>query len=120
MYFKNLFKSILISLIILIVLTFIMTLFNYIGLINIKFVKIFSYILPFISLFVGGFKLGKKSINKGWLEGIKLGLLFIFIVFLINFILFNSISSKHLILYIIILIGSILGSMVGISKKKVE
>lgn len=118
LFIKNGSKSLLISIILILILTFIITLFNYIGLFNLNLVNIFSYIIPFISFFIGGFLLGKKSINKGWLEGLKLGLISIFILFIFNFLAFNDgFSTSNIILYTIVLISNILGSMIGISKK---
>ena len=82
-------------------------------------VNIFSYIIPFLSFFIGGFILGRKSINKGWLEGIKLGLICIFILFIFNFLAFNQgYSLNNLINYLIVLLANILGSMIGINTKK--
>ena len=52
LYLKKLSKSIGISIILLLILTFIITLLNYINLINIKLVTAFSYITPFISFFI--------------------------------------------------------------------
>ena len=119
LFLKNGSKSLLISIIILLITTFIITLFNYIGIFGLGLVNIFSYIIPFIAFFIGGFLLGKKSINKGWLEGLKLGLICIFILFIFNFLAFNEgYSISNLILYSIILIANILGSMLGINKKK--
>ena len=76
-YLKKLSKSLGISLAILLIITLLITLFNYIGLIGLKIVTVFSYITPFISIFIGSLLLGKTSNNKGWLEGIKYGLIFI-------------------------------------------
>ena len=118
LFLKNSGKSLLISLISIFILTFIITLFNYIGLFGLNLVNIFSYIIPFISFFIGGFILGKKSINKGWLEGTKLGLICVFILFIFNFLAFNEgYSISNLILYSIVLAGNILGGMIGINKK---
>lgn len=117
MNIKNLLKSFLISLISILVLNLILTLLNYIGLINLNIINILKYFIPFIALFIGGNIIGKNSINKGWLEGLKLGLLFSFMLFVINFF-FYDMDSKQIILYMIILFSSILGSIVGINQKK--
>jgi len=119
LFLKNCWKPLLISFISILVLTFIITLFNYINLFSLNIVNIFSYIIPFISFFIGGILLGKKSINKGWLEGIKLGLICIFILFVFNFLAFNQgYSISNFINYGIVLISNILGSMIGINTKK--
>lgn len=119
LFLKNYSKSLGISVLILLVLTFIVTLLNYIGLFGLSMVNIFSYITPFLSLFIGSFILGKKSNNKGWLEGLKFGLIMNIIFLLFNYLAFESgFSLSNIILYIIVLIASILGSMIGISLKK--
>lgn len=101
------------------ILNLIVTLLNYINIINLKFINIFSFIIPFISCFLSSIYLGKKSNNKGYIEGIKLGLIINIIFISINFILFNSgFKINNIIIYIIITISSILGSMVGINLKK--
>lgn len=102
---------------ILIVSTFIISLFNYIGLVNGKFLTILKILIPIISLFVGGFIIGRESKSKGWLEGIKLGGIFILFLVLFNYLgLKNVPELKNIIYYLIILGSSVIGSMLGISK----
>ena len=118
LYLKKLCKSLGISIGILLILTFIITLLNYINLINIKIVNTFSYITPFISFFIGGLLLGKTSINKGWLEGIKFGLVIIVLSFIFNYLAFDQgFNISNIILYTITIISSIIGSMIGINLK---
>lgn len=119
LFLKNSLKSMGISFILLLVLTFIITLLNYIGLFNLNVVNIFSYIIPFISFFIGSFILGIKCNSKGWLEGIKLSLVWIFILFIFNFLAFGEgFSLSNLLYYGIILLSNTLGAMVGINRKK--
>lgn len=118
LYLKKLGKSLGISIGILLILTFIITLLNYINLISIKIVTAFSYITPFISFFIGGLLLGKTSINKGWLEGIKFGLIIIILSFVFNYLAFDQgFNISNIILYTITIISSIIGSMIGINLK---
>ena len=119
LFLKKIIKSLGFSIGILLGLTLIITILNYIGIIGTTIVDAFSYITPFISLFIGGLLLGKESNNKGWLEGIKYGLICIVIFFIFNFLAFNQIfNTKSIILYIVTLIASILGGMIGINMKK--
>lgn len=119
LFFKKIIKSLGFSIGILLGLTLIITILNYIGIIGTTIVDAFSYITPFIALFIGGLLLGKESNNKGWLEGIKYGLICIVIFFIFNFLAFNQIfNTKSIILYIVTLIASILGGMIGINMKK--
>ena len=99
--------------------TFIITLLNYFNIISDKVISIFKILIPVISLFIGGFYIGKRSNNKGYLEGLKLGLIFSIFLLIFNFLAFsNSFKLKYLLFYLIIIISSILGSMIGINKRK--
>lgn len=118
LFLKKSIKSFAVSIVSLMILTLIITILNYIGLFNLKIVNIFAYITPTISFLIGGIYLGIKSNNKGWLEGLKLSGLVIFILFLFNFLAFDQgFNMANLILYAIVLITSTIGSMVGISFK---
>ena len=115
---KKFIKPLLYSFGILFVLTFVITLLNYIGLISGLPLKIIKIIIPIISYFIPGFMIGKNSDKKGWLSGIEIGLIITSILLIIN-VLFKTETSIMLILfYIGLIIISILGSMLGINKKK--
>lgn len=119
LYLKKLGKALLTSLLIILILSFIITLLNYINLFNLNIVNAFSYITPFIALFIGGLAMGKSSLNKGWLEGIKFGIICVIIFIMFNYLAFDSFFNiSNIILYIITIISSILGSMIGINIKK--
>jgi len=101
------------------VITFIISTFNYFNIIGDKIISIFKILIPIISLFVGGFYMGKKSNSKGYLEGLKFGLFFSVFLLIFNFLaLSNSFKLKYLLFYLIIVVSSILGSMVGINISK--
>ena len=100
------------------VLTLIITILSYFNLMSDKVVSIFKIIIPIISMLIGGFYIGKRSNKKGFLEGLKLGLIFSFIIVIFNYLAFNySFKFKYLLFYIILNISSILGSMIGINRK---
>lgn len=92
------------------------------GYFNITSLKVTEYLILFltmISLFIGGFFLGKKCEKKGWLEGIKIGSMVIFLFFLISYLgLDQGFNIRVCIYYLLLLISSILGSMLGINKKE--
>lgn len=118
LYLKKLIKSIGISIIILLLVTFLITLLNYINIISLTIVNAFSYITPFIAFFTGGFLLGKNSFNKGYLEGIKFGLINIILLFIFNYLAFDQgFNIVNIILYLVTIISSILGSVIGINLK---
>ena len=118
-YLKNLGISFLWIISTILLLTFIITFFNYFNIISDKIISIFKILIPIISLFIGGIQIGKRSKNKGWLEGLKLGLIFSMFLLIFNFLAFsNSFKLKYLLFYLIIIISSIFGSMIGINRKK--
>ena len=103
------------------ILTFLLTLFNYFNIISKNVVSVFKIIIPIVSLFIGGFITGKKSFQKGWLEGLKLSLIFLFIFILFNYLgLKNNIEFKNLLYYLIIITSTCFGSMLGINYNKEE
>lgn len=118
-YLKKLGFSFLYTMGTLLSITFIVTLLSYFNIINDKIISIFKILIPIISLFIGGFYIGKKSISKGYLEGLKFGFIFSIFILIFNFLaLSNSFKIKYLLFYLIIIISSILGSMIGINKNK--
>lgn len=117
-YLKRLGISISISVITFISFLLIITLLSYINVLKGNGIVIATLLIPIISIFIGSFSLGRKSNKKGWLEGIKLGAILIFIIFLIDTLIFKSFILKKIIYYSILLITSILGSMIGIVNKK--
>ncbi len=118
-YIKNFSKSLSISILLFLILTLVVTTFNYFNLLSINGINISKIIIPIISVLSGSFYMGTKVKNKGWLEGIKLSSLIILILLIIDLLVFkNSFEIKNLIYYIIILVSSMVGSMIGINKKK--
>lgn len=102
---------------ILLLFTLFITFFNYFNMIGKKTVTILEIIGPILTLFVGGFLVGKESKQKGWLEGLKLALIFIILIVLFNYLgLKNHLEMKNLIYYLILTITCMFGSMIGINK----
>lgn len=110
-------KSLLIMLISLFISSLIITIPYFFNLISINLKNILLLIFPIISIFISSFYLGKNSKKNGWFEGLKFGLLIIFLFFLLSLIISNKlINFKNIIYYFILLLTSILGSMLGINK----
>ena len=100
-------------------LTFIFTLLNYIGILNNTAINIIKIIIPILSMLIGGFVIGKKTGKKGWLEGLKLSLIFLIILTLFNYLgLKSNLSLKVFIYYLILIISTIFGSIIGVNKYK--
>lgn len=91
---------------------------NYFNILGNSIVKIFELIAIVISTLIGSIYLGKNSSKKGFLEGIKIGLSMIILLFIFSFLAFDKgFTLTSLIFYSIILISAILGSILGINKK---
>ena len=84
-----------------------------------KVVNVLGMIYLIILFLVLGFKNGKKANEKGYLVGLKIGLLLIFGLIFLNLILYHShFKFIRIIYYLILIFASILGGMLGINKKK--
>lgn len=116
-YIKNVTFSILYIIGFILFLTFILTLFSYFNILSSKVVSIFKILIPVISLFIGGFYLGKRSNKKGWFEGLKLGLIFLILLVIFEFLALSiNFEVKNILYYLIILASTSFGSIVGINK----
>ena len=115
---KKFVKPLLYSIILLFVLTLIITLFNYIGLIRGTVLKIIKLIIPVISFGIGGFMIGRNSNKKGWLNGIQVGLILSFIFVIINLLFKNKINILFILYYLVLILFSTIGSILGINRKK--
>ena len=121
LWLKRLGRSFLYLFGILLVLTFLMTLLHYFNLIPYRVVTILKIIIPILSLFIGGFVIAKNSKEKGWLEGMKLGMIFLILLMLFNYLgLSKSFEIKDFIYYLILFIASTFGGMVGINFTTIE
>lgn len=118
-FFKKSLKSLLYIFSIIIVSTFLVTTLNYFNIIGPKLLTIFKILIILSSMFTGGIIIGKNSKQKGWLEGIKLGLIVTVILVLFKYLGLNQkFLITNIIYYIILIISCTLGSMIGINKKK--
>jgi len=101
--------------------TLIISIFYYLNILNDGFNNYLLLISSFLSMLVGGIYIGLKSKEKGYIEGLKIGLISIFILMILSIILYKTnINYKNIIYYLILLSSSILGSMIGINKKKTD
>lgn len=117
-FIKKLGVSLLYMTLPLFVILFLLTLLNYIGVINYKVLNITRFILLILSILIGGYKFGSNSNSKGWLEGLKLGLIITIIFIIINYLVMGiTFNIKHIVYFGVILGSSILGSILGINIK---
>lgn len=117
-FLKNSIKPLLTILITILVLTLIATVLNYFNLIGYKVLSILKIIIPVLAFIIGGFIMGKRSSSKGWLAGLKLGVIFIIVLTLFNVLGLNhKLKIADLIYYLILLSSTTFGSMIGINKR---
>lgn len=65
-----------------------------------------------------GLQYGKKATSKGYLEGLKIGASLIFILIVINLLFYRTgFSLERFVYYIVLILSSTCGSMIGINKK---
>ncbi|MGC4375842.1 TIGR04086 family membrane protein [Fictibacillus sp. Mic-4] len=75
--------------------------------------------LSLISWFIGGFVSGKSGKEKGWLLGATTAIVFSLLVFLVQFLGFDStFNSKQYMYHGIFLLLSILGGIMGVNSSQ--
>ena len=112
-------KSLLYTIVSILIFTIIITTLNYFNLINGKLLNILQILSIIISVMIGGYYLGKTSSSKGYIQGLKIGSIILTILIPLNLFIFKTpFKISNIIFYLIILISSILGSILGINKKK--
>lgn len=114
---KNFLKATLIIMGILFIFTIIFNILYYYDILNNNSLKYCKMLASILSFFIGGVFIGKNSLNKGYINGLKLSLIMI-IIFLIFGIIFNNIKSSRIIYYLIMSVCITFGAMIGISKKE--
>ena len=118
-YLKNFGKSLLYILVSTLIFTLIVTVFSYFNIVSDKTSNFFLIILTSISMIIGGFMIGKKAKKKRWLDGLKLGFATSLLFILYSIVIFKyNYKISSFIYYIILIISSIFGSILGIRKKE--
>ena len=113
--------SLLVSFVFILILTFIMATFNYFNIIGSNTLSFIKIIIMIISALAGGILIGINTKDKGWLAGIRYAFVFIIFIVLLNYLGYDyGIKLKSLIYYIIIIVSSMIGSMIGINNQKKE
>ena len=113
-------KGYLYTLATLLFLLLISTVLSYFDLINFNVLNILRSLFITISILVGSFFVGKSSSSKGFKEGLKFALIFIFFILLMNLIFFRNFSLNTLFQYFLILISGMTGASGGINRKTLE
>ena len=96
----------------------ILTLLYYFNIIGANVNSYLKLIFMAIIMITGGLMIGLKADKKGWLEGIKIGGIVICLMFLVSYLGFDkSLNIKSIIYYVLLILSSMLGSVIGINKK---
>ncbi len=113
---KKISKILLYTIIFFTILSLLLTTFNYFNIINYQTLAIGKIVIPILTLGLSGLLMGKKASKNGWLEGLKIGLIIIFIL-IITTIIMGEFSPKKLTFFLILIISGIFGSIIGINTK---
>ncbi len=100
------------------VLSLILTIINSIFYLNNNINSIISLISILSYSLIIGIKRGLKIEEKAYKEGLKIGIIFVTILYILNCLTLNfSLHLKKIVYFLIIIITTILGSIIGINKK---
>ena len=99
------------------VFTLFITILDYFILLSQPIISFLKLLLLIFDMFFAGFYVGRRSIRKGYIEGVKIGVIIIFIFFVFSLFLFKF-EIRTILYYVILLSSSVLGSMLGISIRK--
>lgn len=113
MFYKYI-KSLIIFLSSIVIIPMFLTIFN---LFNLSTSRIIVIILGAILMLFVGFITGKNSNSKGYLNGLLISVISILIIVIISLILKVKLNINSLIYYIVLVVSTTLGSMIGINKK---
>ena len=116
---KKMSKEILTFFIILLLSTFILTLFNYFNWMSAKMISILKFLITLLTLFITSYRLGKSSEKKGYLEGLKMGSIIV-AIFTVCILLLDQFQVRTILYDFILLLTSVLSSMIGINRKKMD
>ena len=117
MFIVKYLKSLLYILVGLLISGLIITIFNYFNILNGTILKVLELFIPLISIFIGSYKLGKTSNQKGYIEGLKYSGIWVIIFLIFNIITKNITLIGILYLILMILIG-VFASILGINKRR--
>ena len=111
---KNILRIFLIYIIYLIIISFL----SYYKVINFDLIPSISLIFGSFIMIALGIDIGKKREKKAYIGGLKLGIIITIVLLAINLVFFRLFSIKTVIYYCILILSGIMGSIIGINKKK--
>lgn len=114
----NYLKGLLWTIGLIVILSLIVTIFHYFNILNTKGLEYAYLLVPIFSILMGAVIVGKNSKEKGFLEGIKMGIIYLGIMTILSLLIFKSNFELKVLLYdAILLLTAMLGSMIGINFK---
>ncbi len=79
-------------------------------------ISLFVTIISFLSLFIGGFMSGGKGKTKGWVLGGSTGLIYTIIVFLFQYLGYDSLfSMEQLVYHACYILTAMMGGILGVN-----
>ena len=118
MIYKNYLKGLLIFLGIIIGISLINTILYYNNIFSYKIIQLVEMFTLIIATAVTGLYIGLKSKNKGYINGIILGIIIILISLITSFILKEKITIISIITYALLIVLTTGTSILGINRKK--
>lgn len=101
------------------IFTILLSIFQYMGWMSSKFSHILSLMFILLLCFILGIFSGKNATNKGYIEGLKIsGFIILFLLFLQVIFFQSGFPIQRILYYVLIIISTIIGAMIGINKKK--
>lgn len=116
---KNFFKAIIIILSLLFIFSIIINILYYFDIISNNLSKYIKLLVSIITFFIGGVYIGKNSLSKGYINGLKLSLIMV-LFFIVMGIIFGNLKPLRIVYYLIITTCITFGAMIGISKKTIQ
>lgn len=116
---KTFLKSILIIIVGLFISSIIINTLYYFDIISNNVVKYLKMFFSIAIFFISGFYIGRNSVSKGYINGLKLSIIMV-ILFIIFGLIFNNIKLLRIVYYLIMMTCITFGAMIGISKNEIK
>jgi len=110
-------KTIIYFIIVQIFVAFVLSFFELFGM-DSGLLHLISLLSNILIYYIVGYKYGKKTNRKAWIEGLILGSILNGILLIINILFFGSLSLLSIIYYLILYLFIIIGSIIGKNNKK--
>jgi len=116
-YIINYLKVLIVPCLVIFFFPLILAILNLIGL---RSFNILILIIMIITSIISGILIGKKAIKKGYIHGLIFGGILVLLMFLLGFFGSTPHNLNSLIYYLIIVIATVIGSMIGIGFKPID